>query len=170
MMQPLNYQDITLKAKVADAKKLEDKLMAIGASFLGTDRQTDYYFATARGKLKYREGTIENLITHYERLLVDGVERTLVYRYDLHPGEDELKKLFEEKPIGITCKERKIFFLGHIKIHVDKLENNEQFIEIEVIDRENKRTFDHLKKECFDLQIKLGISNSDLIPTGYLLT
>lgn len=169
-MQPLNYQDITLKARVVNAESLESKLIALGATFLGTDSQTDYYFKTDKGKLKYREGTIENLITHYERLIIDGVERTHVYRYDLNPGEEELKKLFEGEQIGVTKKERKIFFIGHIKIHVDKLENNEQFIEIEVIDRENKWTFDHLKKECFDIQLKLGISDSELVPTGYLLT
>lgn len=50
--------------------------------FIGLDLQTDHYFEIEKGKLKWREGTVENLITHYERIDDSGMERTIVYRYD----------------------------------------------------------------------------------------
>lgn len=168
MMQALSYKDITIKAKVSNFQKIEIKLKELDATLLGTDHQTDYYFNTDNGKLKYRNGTIEKLITHYDRIFVDGVEKTIVYRYDLNPTEAEIKELYKSGLIGVTRKSRKIFYLDHIKIHLDKLENGDQFIEIEAIDRDDKWTFDHLKKQCSDIQFKLGISDRDLIPTGYL--
>ncbi len=167
-MQPLPYKDITVKAKVDNLATIETQLTTLGAFFHGHDYQTDHYFKTHKEKLKYRAGTVEKLITHYERILVNDTEQTIVYRYDLNPTEDEVKKLFAtETSIGVTKKERKIFFLEHIKIHLDKLENGEQFIEIEVIDRENKWTIDQLKNQCRDLQVKLQIPDANLIPTGY---
>lgn len=169
-MKPLNYQDITLKARVENEEEVERKLLQLGANFLGTDHQTDYYFKTHRGKLKYRQGTIETLITHYERLRLDGVEKTRVYRYDVNPSPADLKILFRGVRIGITRKQRKIFTLDPIKVHLDCLENGTRFLEIEVIDRENKWSFDHLKNLCFELKEKLGISDNDLLPTGYLTT
>lgn len=167
-MKPLNYKDITIKAKVNDLQVIEKRLVALDAFLIGTDHQIDYYFKTAKGKLKYSSGTIENLITHYERILVEGVEQTIVYRYDLNPSEKELKELFRLEQLGTTRKARSIFLLDHIKIHLDHLESGDQFIEIEAIDRKNKWTFSQLKKQCSDLQFKLGISDNDLIPTGYL--
>ncbi len=63
---PLSYKDFTIKAKLLDSEKIVAQLMAIKAEFIGLDLQTDHYFETKKGKLKWREGTIENLITHYE--------------------------------------------------------------------------------------------------------
>ncbi len=167
-MQPLNYKDITVKAKTRNFESIELKLKELNATFLGTDFQTDYYFKTKKGKLKYRDCTIEKLITHYERIFEQGAERTIVYRYDLNPSEEQVGELYNSGLIGVIKKSRKIFYLEHIKIHLDELENGDQFIEIEAIDRDEKWTYDDLKKQCSNLRLKLEISDSDLIPTGYL--
>jgi adenylate cyclase class IV len=168
-MQPLHYQDFTLKAKVDDLIRIEQQLIELQATFHGHDYQTDYYFRTAKGKLKYRAGKIEKLITHYERIFSGGLEETIVYRYDLNPTEAEIQKLLAtQTQIGIVKKERKIFFIDDIKIHLDTLEDGKHFIEIEAIDREKKWTTDHLKNKCLELQMRLKIPDTDLIPTGYL--
>ena len=98
-----------------------------------------------------------------------GFEKTIVYRYDLNPTSfqiNELKSKFAA--IGVVSKERKIFTLGNIKIHLDKLSTGEQFIEIEAIDREEKFSDADLKHQCHEMKLKLGITDSSLIRTGYL--
>ena len=57
---PKTYKDFTLKALAPDFELLEDLLKNCGALFLGVDEQKDTYFQTDTGKLKLREGTIEN--------------------------------------------------------------------------------------------------------------
>ncbi len=162
------YKDFTLKARATDFEHLEDLLKNCGALFLGVDEQKDTYFQTDKGKLKLREGTIENLITHYERILEDGIERTVVYRYDVNPSAIEIENLRTNfKPIGIVKKERSIYLLDIHKIHLDRLEQGD-FLEIESIDREEKFTTEELRKRCLELKEKLGIADADLVPTGYL--
>ncbi len=68
LMTALPYKDYTIKAPISNSEIIECVLKNIGALFIGTDHQTDLYFETPVGKLKLRQGTIENLITHYERI------------------------------------------------------------------------------------------------------
>ena len=104
----LPYQDFTLKAKVVDRQKIERTLEEMNARFIGTDNQKDTYFNVPRGKLKWRQGTIENFITHYERIDEKGVERTIVHSYDLNPSQEQISKLHREYTvIGLIEKERK---------------------------------------------------------------
>ena len=109
------YKDYTIKAKISSGVVLENKLSQLNSRFLGIDIQTDTYFEVDRGKLKLREGTIENLITHYERTHDGGAEKTNVYRYDLNPTADEIEILkTTHRQIGVIKKERKIYFVDPI--------------------------------------------------------
>ena len=163
------YKDYTIKAKVNSRKEIENTLALLNSKFIGVDKQTDTYFETSQGKLKLRQGTIENLITHYERIHDGEAEKTHVYRYDVNPTEEEIAKLKSLHPvIGIVKKERKIYFIDHIKIHLDRLENEEEYIELEAIDRQNQYSNEELKRQCLEVKEKLGIRESDIVQTGYL--
>jgi len=165
------YKDITIKARLAKADQTEKIIQSLNALFIGKDLQTDHYFKTEKGKLKWREGIIENLITHYERIVDHGAERTIVYRYDLNPTKEMLNDLTKNYlSIGFIRKERKIYKLSNIKIHLDKLSSGEEFIEIEAIDSEGKFSIEELKEQCQSLKEKLKINDHDLVPTGYLKT
>ncbi len=168
MNPKLPYQDFTIKAKVVRADKIEETLLEINGTFIGVDHQKDIYFKVAKGKLKWRQGTIENLITHYERIEAQGLEKTIVYRYDLNPTLEEISKLYKDfTEIGSIEKERKIFYLGNIKIHLDKMNDNQTFIEIEVIDKEGTQSVDELRLQCLEMKEKLGIKDEMPIRTGY---
>ena len=168
-MTTLNYKDFTVKAKLKDIESIESILTDIDAKYIGLDLQTDHYFEIQKGKLKWRHGTIENLITHYERVFKFGIERTIVYRYDLNPTGDQIKELKENHiEIDVIRKERKIYLIDNVKVHIDKLSSGRQFIEIEAIDRSGKFSDNELIAQCHDLKLKLGIANQDLVQTGYL--
>ncbi len=170
-MQPLDYKDYTLKARITDLDRFHERLRELSAKFVGIDHQRDHYFATHRGKLKWRQGTIENLITHYERIAEQGAERTIVYRYDLHPTPEDLDELRRSSQLIQTIeKTRHIYLIGHIKIHLDQLPSGDQFIEIEAIDRTNQFSHAELMQHCLELQQKLSIPSENRVPTGYFST
>jgi adenylate cyclase class 2 len=81
-MTPLNYKDFCIKACVENPEDIDKILKEMNAYFVGTDSQRDTYFKVSEGKLKWRSGTIENLITHYSRINEGSIEKTLVFRYD----------------------------------------------------------------------------------------
>jgi adenylate cyclase class 2 len=169
-MESLTYKDFTLKAVVADFRSIEGDLQKMNAIFIGIDRQTDTYFQVSIGKLKLRQGTIENLITHYERKIENGMEKTTVYRYDVNPSSKQIADLLRDNAvIGVIKKERQIYVIDNIKIHLDTTPQMDRFIEIEAIDRNNVYSDDALRSQCLDVRKKLGIRDTDLIQTGYLV-
>ncbi len=58
---------IEIKAHCADPQAIREILHSRNATFRGVDRQTDTYFKVAHGRLKLREGQIENYLVYYER-------------------------------------------------------------------------------------------------------
>ena len=167
-MERLPYKDYTIKAKAKDHSVTEKILLKSGARYAGLDKQTDTYFQCDRGKLKLRQGILENLITHYERLDEKGIERTIVYRYDLNPTQDQITELFNLYAVaGMVKKERKIFYLGNTKIHLDTLPDGQNFIEIEAIDRTDRVDISFLKQQCLNVKELLDLRDEDLLKTGY---
>jgi adenylate cyclase, class 2 len=165
----LNYKDVTQKARLANADVIASALIAMGASFVGEDRQHDIYFRVQKGKLKYRQGTLGTLITHYERIAVGPLEKTHVYRYDVNPSEAEVQQLFATaERIGETQKIRKQYQFQNVTIHLDKLPNGENYIEVEAKDYSNSFSEMDLQSQCKDLFEKLGIATVDQMQTGYL--
>lgn len=59
--------NIEIKAKSTQQDKIRKILKDLGADFKGTDHQIDTYFNVVSGRLKLREGNIENALIHYER-------------------------------------------------------------------------------------------------------
>jgi adenylate cyclase class 2 len=168
-MDPLPYKDFTLKAKVPDVAHLEKILREAGARHAGLDRQQDTYFKTDVGKLKLRLGTLGNLITHYVRRDDDGIEKTIVYRYDLNPRQDEIDNLFNHHDvIGVVEKQRNVFYVGETKVHLDTMPDGKMYVEIEAIDRSNTVDSEVLKGRCIAVKEMLRIPDGDLIKTGYL--
>ncbi len=168
MGKELCYKDLTIKARVSDRAALEKQLANLNARFMGVDLQKDTYFKVARGKLKLRSGNIENFITHYERVDGDGVERTKVYQYDLDPNLEQIASLFRTyDKLGVIEKERRIYLLDNVKIHVDLAPDNLTYVEIEVIDRKGMKTDAELRLQCLSIKDKLEIRDSELIKTGY---
>ena len=165
----LNYKDVTQKARLANADVIASVLIAMGASFVGEDHQHDIYFQVQNGKLKFRQGTLSNLITHYERIAVGPLEKTHVYRYDVNPSEAEVQQLFSTgERIGETQKIRKQYQFQNVTVHLDELPNGENYIEVEAKDYSNSFSEEDLQSQCKDLFEKLGIASVDLMQTGYL--
>ena len=165
----LPYKDFTQKAVLKDVERMRKLILSLEFQFLGEEFQHDFYFKVVRGKLKYRKGSAKNLITHYERILSDNGERTVVYRYDLNPTQEEIQLLKSSNElIGEVRKQREIYCKENIFIHLDVLESGELFIEVEVKDFDKQFSEEELKLSCYTTFLQLGFYPEDLINTGYL--
>jgi adenylate cyclase, class 2 len=167
-MEALPYKDVTIKARLINAEEIEKIIQEQNSQFIGLDIQTDHYFLVSKGKLKFRKGVIENLIAHYERVASNGLEKTIVYRYERNPSQEQIEELFRKhKLIGKTRKVRKIYRIDNIKIHIDLLPGGDNFIEIEAIDKDNTFSMNELSAQCLEMKSVLGLPDNALIKTGY---
>ena len=64
MMKVINVE---IKAMCHDHEPIRRIMLEKNAVFVGLDHQVDTYFRTGSGRLKLREGTIENNLIWYQR-------------------------------------------------------------------------------------------------------
>ena len=69
MSQNFNFE---IKAYTSEHDSIREFLISQKAVFKGVDHQIDTYFPVKHGRLKIREGNIENCIVHYDRPKFDG--------------------------------------------------------------------------------------------------
>jgi len=168
----MNIKNFEFKAKVGDIEKYEKKLLTLNPKFQGLDHQIDTYFNTQLGRLKLREGNIENSLINYDRENISGAKESQIILYQ-HEPNIALKNILTRQ-LGVKIivdKRRKIYFIDNVKFHFDVVENLGTFIEVEAIDNKEEFTIEELKEQCdkyfdfFEL-IELNIidkSYSDLI-------
>lgn len=82
----IGHINIEIKAKSADNNKIREILKSLNADFKGTDHQTDTYFNVNKGRLKLREGNIENHLIFYEREDKKGPKQSNVILYKSDPA------------------------------------------------------------------------------------
>ena len=88
-MNRLNFE---FKATAANIDELEEKLKTLEPIFKGVDHQIDTYFNVEKGRLKLREGTIENALIYYERENIGGAKQSDILLYQ-HVPNASLKQL-----------------------------------------------------------------------------
>ena len=164
-MQPTN---IEIKATCENSYYIEKVLAERQAQFIGVDHQIDTYFVTPNGRLKLREGNIENNLIFYERSDQVGPKQSdiILYRSEAVPT---LKTLLE-KSMGIKVvvdKQRKIFFLENVKFHIDEVKGLGHFVEIEAIDEDGSIGIEKLEEQCRFYMELFEISATDLVAVSY---
>ncbi|HEY8515294.1 MAG TPA: class IV adenylate cyclase [Candidatus Binatia bacterium] len=161
-------RNVEIKARCADHGRVRAELERRGARRVGLDRQIDTYFRVAHGRLKLREGTIENALIHYQRSDERGPKLSQVTLLPTEPGSP-LKTILE-RALGVDVvvdKRREIFFLDNVKIHLDEVESLGTFVEIEAIDERGDRPLETLRAQCEELMRAFGVEAADLLATSY---
>jgi predicted adenylyl cyclase CyaB len=164
------HVNIEIKAKCTQPQHIRRILNENGADFKGTDHQADTYFKVPRGRLKLRQGTIENSLIFYERPNTAGPRRADVslFRTDGAGG----KQLYETltaalEMLVVVDKQREIYFIGNVKFHLDTVEGLGSFVEIEAIDETGGIGPEQLRAQCDRYQNLLGIRPDDLVDVSY---
>src|SRR5688572_31994385 len=160
--------NIEVKARCNDPKRVRRYLLDHKADFKGVDEQTDTYFNVSNGRLKLREGNIENNLIFYERDNQAGPKNS---RFHLVKIEDAIGlKDVLAKSNGIktvVTKKREIYYIGNVKFHIDEVPGLGSFIEIEAGNVRAEKTHEELKVQCDFYMKELGIREIDLIEKSY---
>lgn len=164
----MGHLNVEIKAKCNNQNAIREYLRFNDAQFKGTDHQVDTYFKVPNGRLKLREGKIENYLIHYERSNNEGPKQTKVTLYKSNPGSTLKEAL--SKALGVLVvvdKIRDIYFIENVKFHVDEVEGLGTFMEIEARDIDGRIGVDVLTKQCNKYLKVMGIRNNDLVTLSY---
>jgi adenylate cyclase, class 2 len=164
-MSILNFE---FKAKASNIKLLEDKLLTLNPIFIGEDNQKDTYYNVQQGRLKLREGNIENALIWYNRQDYAGAKQSDILLYKHAP--DEALKHILEKLHGIKViveKKRKIYFLDNIKFHFDRIELLGTFVEVEAIDKDGSIGLVKLQEQIKYYTSFFNVTKNDFINVSY---
>ena len=163
---PINI--IEFKAKVNDSAKLEAQLQTLNPVFKGEDRQVDTYFNVEHGRLKLREGQVENALIWYDRPDEPGSKHSQVLLYK--HTRDEALKIILTKVHGVKVivdKLRRIYFIENVKFHFDHVEELGDFIEVEAIDETGNLGLETIQQQCDHYAELFGVQPSDYIAVSY---
>jgi len=161
-------RNVEIKARCSDPEPVRNILVANRAEFIGTDSQTDTYFNVAEGRLKLRQGNIENHLIRYHRSDKSGPKISGVMLYK--PGDAETLKSILADALGVKVvvdKVREIYFIGNVKFHIDRVEGLGGFVEIEVIDEAETIELDQLHRKCEYYIELLNLDRDDFLENSY---
>ncbi len=164
----MSFINIEIKARIHNVASVREYLMENNADFKGTDNQTDTYFNSPKGRLKLREGNIENNLIYYERQNHAGPKQsnfTLVHV----PDATSLKAILAAAMgiLVIVEKKREIYFIDNVKFHLDTLTGLGTFIEVEASNKYASLGTDELNKQCNFYIKKFGILEAHMINVSY---
>jgi adenylate cyclase class 2 len=165
---PMSYINVEIKARTNKADFVREYLRKAGADFKGTDLQTDTYFNVPLGRLKLRQGKIENNLIWYERANQEGPKQS---NFKLIPVQDgaALQEILQHA-LGIkvtVTKTREIYYINNIKFHIDELEGLGNFVEIEAGNKLADIPVEKLHEQCLFYMQEFGISEEDLLSDSY---
>jgi len=164
----MSFLNVEIKARIGDPSDIRNFLLQNNAEFIGVDYQQDTYFNVKRGRLKLREGNIENNLIYYERADLEGPKNShfqLVKVIDSKQLRDVL-----EKSIGIKVnvqKKREIYFIENIKFHVDEVPGLGSFIEIEASNLNGDIPEEKLQEQCQYYMNIFKVKPGDLVTNSY---
>lgn len=164
----MSFINIEIKARTGNPGFVRDYLLKAGADYKGTDIQTDTYFKVAKGRLKLRQGKIENNLIWYERSNQEGPKQSDFLLTAVQDG-DALRAILE-KSLGVkvaVTKTREIYYIGNVKFHIDSLESLGNFVEIEAGNKLADLAMEQLQEQCNFYMKELRITGEDLIANSY---
>ena len=162
------HLNIECKARTTNLSQQEKILLQQQPRFVGEDIQTDTYFFTKQGRLKIREGNIENALIYYEREDIAGskASKVLLYTYEPNPLLREILTITNGIKV-VVKKTRRIYFIENVKFHFDTIEGLGEFVEVEAIDTSDVPDEKKLQQQCDHYAQLLGIKEDEYMQQSY---
>jgi predicted adenylyl cyclase CyaB len=161
--------NVEIKARISSVAALLPRAMALADDPPQRIYQDDTFFDVTHGRLKLRVfGDGSGELIQYLRPDQDGPRRSdYVIAPVLEPEalREALARACGE--IGRVRKQRTILLAGQTRIHLDQVEGLGDFIELEVVLREDQSE-DEGRRIALDLMAALGIGLDALVGRAYL--
>lgn len=159
---------IEFKARESAPGQAEKLLLSLNPVFKGEDRQVDTYFNVASGRLKLREGNIENALIWYYRPNDAGSKQSQVLLHKHSPGSSLKEILTKLHGIKVLVdKKRRIYFIDNVKFHFDEVDGLGKFIEVEAIDETGELGLQKIQQQCDHYAQLFGIQKQDYMALSY---
>ena len=164
----MEINNLEWKARTHRLAQCEADLQNLDPRFAGEDYQTDTYFHTANGRLKLREGNVENALIYYKRDDIAGAKGSSGMLYPHNSGKGLREILITTLSIKVVVeKKRKIYYVDNVKIHFDDVQELGTFIEVEAINENGRFTREHLQKQCATFQELFKVEEKDFEKGSY---
>ena len=86
------------------------------------DEQTDTYFNVPNGRLKLREGNIENNLIFYERSNQAGPKNSHFHLVKIEDAKGLKEVLAKSMGVKVVVKKkREIYYINNVKFHIDEV-------------------------------------------------
>lgn len=164
----MSILNIEIKARCDQPDRIRTILKNHNADYKGTDHQIDTYFEVPEGRLKLRQGTIENNLIFYKRDNQSGPKSSSI---NLVPAEhpQKLYALLDNalNTKVVVDKQREIYFIDNVKFHIDEVKELGSFVEIEAIDEDATIGEKKLRQQCQKYIDLFNISDEQLLSHSY---
>ncbi|PHI20555.1 adenylate cyclase [Lewinellaceae bacterium SD302] len=160
---------VEIKARCTKNDEIRKLLKERNARFIGTDHQIDTYYKVPDGRLKLREGKIENSLIFYRRENQAGPKDshvTLSKMQEMPEGLNEVLTAALTRLVTVD-KLREIYFIDNVKFHLDTVKELGNFVEIEAIGDPDKDRREDLLKQCEHYLQLFSITDEDLVECSY---
>jgi predicted adenylyl cyclase CyaB len=159
---------VEIKARCERPDAVRGYLEDRKARFVGEDHQVDTYFVVREGRLKLREGKIENALIRYHRPDRAGPKRSDVALFRTSPDSSLKAVLLSALDVLVRVeKRREIWFVDNVKFHIDRVTDLGSFVEIEAISEDGSVSEAELRAQCERHMDALGIRDEDLVTSSY---
>jgi predicted adenylyl cyclase CyaB len=162
------FLNVEIKARCINPGSIRNYLLTHDAVFKGVDEQADTYFNVPNGRLKLREGNIENNLIFYERTNQAGPKSSRFHLVKINDAK-ELKEVLI-KSVGakvVVKKKREIYYIKNVKFHIDEVPELGAFVEIEAGNILADLTHEQLKEQCDFYMKEFMIEPADLVEVSY---
>jgi adenylate cyclase, class 2 len=162
------YLNVEIKAHCNNPDYIRDYLKNYPSSFKGVDEQTDTYFNSPNGRLKLREGNIENNLIYYERHNNPGLKQSHFHLVKVEDANGLKMVLTESMGLKVIVKKRReIYYIDNVKFHIDEVPGLGSFMEIEAGNIIADLSKEKLQEQCDFYIKKFGIRDEDIIDVSY---
>ncbi|VVC99817.1 unnamed protein product [Leptidea sinapis] len=167
-------RNVEIKAKVLNYEKICNLAEQLSGAPYKLIKQDDTFYKVNNGRLKLRfyEDKSATLV-RYDRNDEGGPKMSNYELLEFSSNEHDKSELLNSmltKCLGLggrVVKDRKLFMVGQTRIHIDRVEGLGEFMELEVVLREDQ-TLEEGQSIANELQTKLQVSNEDLIECAYV--
>jgi len=164
----MSHLNVEIKASTNSPEFVRKYLVDHKADFKGIDEQTDTYFQVPHGRLKLREGNIENNLIYYNRVNQTGPKSSQFHLVKVEDAKGLKEVLTKSCGIKIIVrKRREIYYIDNVKFHIDEVPELGSFIEIEAGNILSDKTEGGLLEQCNFYLKEFGVKEEDLIAVSY---
>jgi adenylate cyclase class IV len=162
-------RNVEIKARLADARALHERLVALTGQSGQELLQDDTFFACARGRLKLRQfadGSAE--LIHYQRADDPAARLSDYVRCSVADAAALREALARALGIGgRVCKRRLLWLIGPTRVHVDAVEGLGDFVELEVV-LQPGQTVEEGAAVAETLLAELGLAGAPRLAAAYV--